>query len=221
VTVEFVLLTIGAYLFGSVPAAYLAARCAHGVDIRQYGSGNVGVGNLWQMTSKRVAVPVIIFDLGKGAAMVWTAQLLGMGDVQQVVVGIATVVGHNWPVFLRFSGGRGVLTTLGVIFMLMPWGIVAFLAFCTLALILRSTPVPVLLGMAAQPVVSWLTGKPLAVTIGMMVILLIIIVRRLTPAKRDDIGPVTTRQLLFNRLFYDRDIADRGKWLHHAPDDTT
>ncbi|GAH54098.1 unnamed protein product, partial [marine sediment metagenome] len=113
--IEFGLLTLGAYLLGSVPAAYLAARWFRGIDIRQYGDGNVGASNLLRLTSKRIAIPVVIFDLGKGALMVWMAQLLGLDTTQQVTVGLAAVIGHNWPVFLRFNGGRGIFTSLGVI----------------------------------------------------------------------------------------------------------
>jgi glycerol-3-phosphate acyltransferase PlsY len=113
VSIEFVLLLLGAYLLGSVPAAYLAARWSRGIDIRQYGSGNIGVSNLWRSTSKWLAMPVIIFDFGKGMLLVWIAQLLGLGIDQQVAIGLAAIIGHNWPVFLRFSGGRGLLTTLG------------------------------------------------------------------------------------------------------------
>ena len=69
------LLLIGAYLLGSVPATYLVARVSHGVDIRHYGSGNVGVGNLWRMTSKWLTVPAIIIDLGKGIIPVWVAYM--------------------------------------------------------------------------------------------------------------------------------------------------
>jgi glycerol-3-phosphate acyltransferase PlsY len=121
VTVQFLLLIIAAYLLGSVPAAYLAARWTRGIDIRKHGSGNVGASNLLRLNARWLAVAVTIFDLGKGALMVWAAQLVGMGTVQQVAVGMAAIIGHNWPVFLRFSGGRGILTTLGVIAILVPW----------------------------------------------------------------------------------------------------
>ena len=65
--IKFVLLMLGAYLFGSVPAAYLVAKLTRGIDIRKYGSGNVGASNVSAVVSKPWAVPVIIFDIGKGA----------------------------------------------------------------------------------------------------------------------------------------------------------
>jgi len=98
---------VGAYLLGSVPSAYLAGKWSRGIDIRQYGSGNVGATNLLRFTSKRVALPVIIFDSAKGMIMLAVAWQLGLGVTEQLVVGIAAVVGHNWPVFwLPSATGR-------------------------------------------------------------------------------------------------------------------
>ena len=120
-SIQFISLILASYLLGSVPAAYLAARLSRGIDIRLYGSGNVGFSNLAKFTSKTVAIPVFVFDLAKGMAMVLLARLLGLGTVQQVIIGLAAIIGHNWSVFLRFSGGRGILTALGVILVLAPW----------------------------------------------------------------------------------------------------
>ncbi|MFC1929191.1 glycerol-3-phosphate acyltransferase, partial [Chloroflexota bacterium] len=119
--IEFVLLILGAYLLGSVPTAYLIARWRRGIDIRQYGSGNVGAANVLATVSKRWSIPVTIFDIGKGALTVWVAKLL-FPDIPayQITAGIITIIGHSWPIFLRFKGGRGVFTTLGVITMLSP-----------------------------------------------------------------------------------------------------
>ena len=74
-SVEFILLVIGAYLLGSVPAAYIIARWRRGIDIREYGSGNVGAANVLAAVSKWWSIPVTIFDIGKGVLTVWIAQL--------------------------------------------------------------------------------------------------------------------------------------------------
>lgn len=218
-TREFILLVIGSYLLGSVPSAYLAARLSRGIDIRKYGTGNVGLGNLWEMVSHRVAVPVIIYDLGKGIAMVWTARLLGMDIDHQVFAGMAAVIGHDWPIFLRFSGGRGILTSLGVVMVLLPWGILVFAALAALTLLLRSSPLPVLLGMAALPLASWLAGEPMAITYGFLVMLIIVVIRRLT-ASRPAV-PISKRELIINRLLFDRDIRGREEWLYRIPDEAS
>ena len=76
-------------------------------DIRQYGSGSAGASNVISNFSKRIGILMAIFDFGKGTLMVFIARLLGMDIVQQAAIGIAVIIGHNWPVFLRFNAGRG------------------------------------------------------------------------------------------------------------------
>ena len=217
--VEFGLLTLGAYLLGSVPAAYLAARWSRGIDIRQCGDGNVGATNLMRLTSKRIGIPVIIFDVGKGALMIWAAQLLGLDITQQVTVGLAAIVGHNWPVFLRFNGGRGIFTSLGVIFILVPWlGLIALIIAYGMAPF-RQLALGTIIALASLPIFSWflpqLFGieKPLPITLGFVAIFLLAVIRRLTAPRTIFTASVTRRQLLVNRLLFDRDIRDRETWI--------
>ena len=221
--VEFGLLTLGAYLLGSVPAAYLAARWSRGIDIRQCGDGNVGSTNLMRLTSKRVAIPVVIFDLGKGALMVWIAQLLGLDITQQAVVGLAAIIGHNWPVFLRFNGGRGILTTLGVISILVPWlGLIVLVIAYGLAPF-HQLAVGVFLAVIFAPIAAWFLSQPLGVTdrlplaLGFLAIFLIVVIRRLTAPRTVFTASVTQGQLLVNRLLFDRDIRDRQAWIKQRP----
>jgi len=216
-----VLLIVGAYLLGSVPAAYLATKLSRGVDLRQYGSGNVGVANLFKLTSKRVAIPIIIFDLAKGALMVWATQLIGLGIAQQVTVGLAAIIGHNWPVFLRFNGGRGLLTILGIALILplinnlVPWGIVVFLAIAGIGLfIIHNFPLGVGAGIFAFPLVSWGLSEPLPITLGFLAMFLIMVLRRLTAPRTPFTASVTPGQLLVNRLLFDRDIRDKKAWIN-------
>ncbi len=220
--IEFGLLTLGAYLLGSVPAAYLAARWSRGIDIRQCGDGNVGSTNLMRLTSKRVAIPVVIFDLGKGALMVWIAQLLGLDITQQAVVGVAAVIGHNWPVFLRFNGGRGILTTLGIVFILVPrpWlGLIALTIAYGMAPF-RQLALGTIIAVASLPIFSWflpqLFGieKPLPITLGFVAIILLAVIRRLTTPRTIFTASVTRGQLFVNRLLFDRDIRDRKAWIN-------
>jgi len=220
VAIEFGLLTLGAYLLGSVPAAYLAARWSRGIDIRQCGDGNVGSTNLMRLTSKRVAIPVVIFDLGKGALMVWIAQLLGLDITQQAVVGVAAVIGHNWPVFLRFNGGRGILTSLGVISILAPWlGLIVLVIAYGLAPF-HQLAVGVFLAVIFAPIAAWFLSQPLGVTdrlplaLGFLAIFLIVVIRRLTAPRTIFTASVTPGQLFVNRLLFDRDIRDRKAWIN-------
>ena len=115
--IKFAILVIASYLLGAVPSSYLAAR-SRGIDLRKQGTHQVGGGNLWRTTSRKLGLFVGIFDFFKGMLMVLIAWRLGLDAGQQLAVGLAAVVGHNWPVFLRFHGGRGVATSLGIIIIL-------------------------------------------------------------------------------------------------------
>ncbi len=217
--IEFVLLSIAAYLLGSVPAAYLVAKWSRGIDIRQYGTGNVGASNVLSVTSKWLAIPVTIFDIGKGALAIWIAQLLGLGAAQQVTVGIITVIGHNWPVFLRFQGGRGIFTTLGVITMLSPWlGLIITVIAYSMAPF-RQLALGVFLALASVPIFSWFlpqlldVEERLPITLGFLVLFLVAVAKRLAVPRTPLSKSVPRGQLFINRLLFDRDIRDRKAWL--------
>ena len=226
-SIEFIFLIIGAYLLGSVPFAYLVAKWSRGIDIRQYGSGNIGAANVIRSTSKWLGIPVIILDLGKGMVMVGGAYLVGLDITQQVIVGLAAIIGHNWSVFLRFSGGRGVLTTLGIVLILpvinminnrVPWEIVVFLAIMAVAwLIIHNIPLGIAAGIAALPLVSWGFSEPLPLTLGYLAMFLLLVIKRLVARQATGAIPISRTQLLLNRLLFDRDIRDRKAWIHRTP----
>lgn len=224
--IEFALLVLASYLLGSIPAAYIAARLSRGIDIRQYGSGNVGLANLWRLAPRWLSITVFIFDLAKGMAPVYIAQVINLPVYQQVIIGLAVIGGHNWPVFLGFSGGRGILTTMGVVLILMPWGVAIFLAILSFTILVKSTPLPVLAGIAALPLASWFFSQPLGVeeplpvTLGFLAIFLIIVIRRLTARQTTAIS-TGKKQLLLNRLLFDRDIRDKEAWVHRVPSESS
>jgi len=225
VAIELGLLTLGAYLVGSIPAAYLAARWSRGIDIRKYGDGNVGATNLMRLTSRWTAIPVVIFDLGKGALMVWIARRLGLDAIPQVVVGLAAVIGHNWPVFLRFNGGRGIFTSLGVFSILVPWlGLISLVIAYGLAPF-HQLSIGVLLAVLFAPAAAWFLSQPLGIgvadklpiALGFLAIFLIVVIRRLTAPRTKFTASVSTGRLLLNRLLFDRDIRDRKAWVEQRP----
>ena len=215
----FILLVLAAYLLGSVPAAYLVAKWSRGIDIRQYGSGNVGAANVLAVVSKRWSIPVTLFDVGKGALTVWVAQLLELGAAQQVTVGIVTIIGHNWSIFLRFQGGRGVFTSLGVIAML-SWklGLIILVMPYTLAP-LRQVSLGVFCALVSLPIFSWFLSQPLdieerlPITLGLVALALIALSKRLLAPRTALSESVRPLQLFFNRLLFDRDIRDREAWI--------
>lgn len=218
--ITWIVLIIGSYLVGSVPSSYLAAR-SRGIDLRKHGTQQVGGGNLWRTTSRTLGLIVGIFDFFKGMLMVLIAWRLGMDAGQQLAVGLAAVVGHNWPVFLRFHGGRGIATSIGIILILpainevTPWPTVAFMVILIGGTVtLRSTPIPILVGMILLPVISAIFREHLSVTMGFLALMLVIVIKRLTAQPATEARNIGMGRLLTNRLLFDRDIGDRKAWVH-------
>jgi len=103
------------YLLGSVSFSILIARYVKGIDIRQHGSGNAGATNTLRVLGKGPAIFVFLLDIAKGIAAVWLGYWLGSGDIWvPILCGLAAVTGHNWPIWFRFKGGKGIATTIGV-----------------------------------------------------------------------------------------------------------
>ena len=115
------------YLIGSVPAGYLAG-CIAGIDIRKVGSGNIGATNVLRILGKRYGYPVFLFDFLKGVAAVEMSILIfdiyhpaASRELYGILGGVSSVIGHSYPVWLNFKGGKGVATTAGVVFALIPF----------------------------------------------------------------------------------------------------
>jgi glycerol-3-phosphate acyltransferase PlsY len=122
------------YLLGSIPTAYVAGRLSRGSDIRRLGDGNMGAQNAFRQLGPAIGILVGLIDAAKGAIAVLLAQALGMPQSVVFVTGGAAVIGHNWPFLLRFRGGRGEATTIGILMVLVtaPMLIAALPAIATL-----------------------------------------------------------------------------------------
>lgn len=114
---KFVLGVICSYLLGSIPTAFIYGKMSKGIDIRQHGSGNVGATNVFRVLGKGPGILVLILDILKGAAAVTVIpRLLGIeGTIPKVILALVVVSGHNWTIFLRFKGGKGIAATLGAL----------------------------------------------------------------------------------------------------------
>lgn len=108
-----------AYLIGSIPTAYLAGRLRGG-DIRRLGDGNVGAANAYHVLGAKTGILVFLLDTAKGALAIFIAQRFAAPQAVVLASGAAAVAGHNWPVWLRFRGGRGESTTIGVLYSVVP-----------------------------------------------------------------------------------------------------
>ena len=109
------MIAIFGYLLGSIPTAYIAGRLIKGKDIRQIGDGNMGAQNAFHQLGARTGIIVGFLDAAKGTLVVLVAQAANIHQLLILLVGIAAVAGHNWPLFLGFRGGRGESSTIGVL----------------------------------------------------------------------------------------------------------
>ena len=214
-------LYIFSYLVGAIPTAYLIARLVKRVDLRRYGSGNVGALNLFHHVGRKWVVPLGLFEvLIKGALPVLTGHyLLGLERASGwlMVAPLLAITGNNWSVFLRFQGGRGIAVASGTLLALST--IILVIAFVVAVggwAITRSSGVWVLVALVLLP--AWAGFiDPLAVSLYCVGLLALVVLKRLvsnwTPLPED----IPRRKVLLNRLLRDRDVDDRAQWMARVP----
>ena len=155
---------IAAYLIGSVPFAFLLSRRWGAADLRRVGSGNLGAANVLRSSGLTAGLLVAILDIAKGAASVLLAERLSAGTAVPAAAGFAAMVGHVYPIWLRFRGGKGVATACGAFSVLTPLAVLpALVIFLTAASITKYISVGSLLASLALPPVAYATGSPGAV----------------------------------------------------------
>ena len=165
------LIVVLGYFLGSIPIAYIAGRLLKGKDIRQMGDGNMGARNAFFELGPKVGVAIGIADAGKGALAILIAQAAGISQVAVLLTGATAVIGHNWPIFLGFRGGRGESTTMGVLLTLIPQPMAMVAGLALLVLLIRRK---VILASAFMfiplPLVCWwlgISGILIAYSIGL------------------------------------------------------
>jgi glycerol-3-phosphate acyltransferase PlsY len=127
---------LASYVLGAIPTSYLVVRLVKGEDLRRMGSGNLGATNLYRVLGLKYAIPVALFDVGKGAVPVLVfAPQAGGTDLLALLFGITAVLGHMFSVFVGFRGGKGVATGAGVVLGLAPWALLAGLVVWVLTLV--------------------------------------------------------------------------------------
>ena len=155
------LIVVLGYLLGSIPTALIAGRIFKKVDIRQVGDGNMGAANAFRQLGAKIGVAVGIIDAGKGALAILIAQLANLSQVTVLLAGAAAVIGHNWPIFLRFRGGRGESTTIGVLLTTITQPMLILAAPTILALIIfRNVIIASAVLFVPLPLVCWGLGVP-------------------------------------------------------------
>jgi glycerol-3-phosphate acyltransferase PlsY len=177
-------LVVAAYLIGSIPFALILARRLGTRDLRRIGSGNLGAANVLRTSGIRAGVTVMLLDIAKGAGSVMLVQRFDGGAVT-AAAGLAAIVGHVFPVWLRFRGGKGVATACGVFSVLTPLAVGPALAvFLSGVWITRYISVGSILASVALPPVAYATGSPPAVFAAALIASGLIVVRHRTNLRR-------------------------------------
>ena len=184
-TVSTSIALLAGYLLGSIPFAYLLARRHRGIDLREAGSGNVGAANLLRTTTRKIGVSTMALDVAKGVASDLVARQIDPGATGPAVAGIAAVLGHIYPVWLGFRGGKGVATTAGVFSILAPQAAaVATLIFLFLVWWTRYISLGSVAGSIMLAPVAYLTGAPEVAVIAAVIVAAIVTHRHRSNLRR-------------------------------------
>ena len=227
--IQSLLLIAGGYLLGSVSSTYLIGRWLGGKDLRQYGSGSLSGSMVYEHVGRWAIVPVILYDVLKATVPALVALWLDLGVPVAAVAGLAATVGHNWPLFTRFYGGRGLAAFAGVWLALFPPGVLSMAGFMgvgwrlgdsapflypcllTMPLLARLFQGPKMLG-------PFLLGSPELVGQLAGAMILIALMKRLEANRRPLPPPGPERlKVLLRRAFLDRDIASHEEWIRQEP----
>ena len=165
-----------AYLIGSIPWGLILTRRAGLGDIREIGSGNIGATNVLRTGNKRIAALTLLLDAVKGALVVLIARRFG--PEMTAACAIAVVVGHVFPVWLRFNGGKGVATTAGVLLAYAwPVGLAVLGTWLVVALVTRYSSVAALTAAVLAPLYAWLLSGQDLMTAATLIIVLLVVLR--------------------------------------------
>ena len=207
------------YLVGAVPTAYVMARWVKGIDIRTHGSGNVGASNIGRHVGRNYGILVGIFDIFvKGVAPVLVVRALGQDLPYQALAGAGSIVGHNWSIYLKFSGGRGMTVIAGSILVL-AWKEFIALAVVTLVgwAIFRSIALWMGIGLVLLPLWALLFREPAEFVAYTAVAIILTILKRLLSNPGSELPDLRWRDKVLPRLLYDRDIMKKSDWVKRSP----
>lgn len=202
---KLILITLVGYLIGSIPFGLIVTRLVKGVDIREFGSGNIGATNAYRVMGFGMGLLVALLDIGKGAVAVYIAKFYSVSHYGEevalfiLVVGIAAIAGHNLSIFLKFKGGRGVATSVGVLgnLALLPIVITALL-WITIILITKYVSLASITGAVAVPILMLLFSKPTEYVVFCLLISAFVIyshrpnIKRLLNGNENKVGWYTT-----------------------------
>jgi glycerol-3-phosphate acyltransferase PlsY len=173
--VKLAFLSLAAFLIGSIPIGQIIAR-TRGIDLQKVGSGNIGATNVLRTTGKLPALLTLIGDYAKGMAVILLVRFFDVGIVHQGVMGIIAVLGHNFSIFLKFKGGKGVATSLGVLSIYAPLAaLVTVILWLVTVALTRYSSLGAVISFCSLPFTIFLfdTKEKLPIAIIMSIILLV------------------------------------------------
>jgi glycerol-3-phosphate acyltransferase PlsY len=182
--VKTALVLIFAYIIGSVPFALIVGRLAGGVDVRNYGSGNLGGTNAFRVLGWKVGIPVILVDILKGSLATYLGLRLG-GETVGILAGLTAAIGHCYPLFAGFKGGKGVAVGAGVYFVLAPKVIIlATIMFVLTLVISRYVSLSSMVGALTVGVATFLDNNSYFLIILSWLLVIFVIYRHRSNIKR-------------------------------------
>jgi len=192
------LMALGAYLIGSLSFAVIVSRLFGLADPRSYGSGNPGATNVLRSGNKGAAILTLVFDALKGYIPVMLAVKAGLSDAQITTIGLGAFLGHLWPVFFKFEGGKGVATAAGVLLGFSPsLGGLVLLVWLGMAVVFRYSSLAALTASLAAPVIQVILGGVGPQTVGVVVMSALLIwrheanIRKLLAGQESKLGQKT------------------------------
>lgn len=212
-----------AYLLGSISSAYIITRILTGKDIRTLGGGNAGANNVYQEVGLIPAIGVGVFDILKGGAAMFITRLL-VDDLSTRVVnaplevqsyimaaGLAVVAGHIWPIFLKFRGGNGLATTIGVLAVIMTTELLIAIAIILILVMITRNPIlSVNISLVSVPLSTWLLDKPWIFILFAFALIIMMIINFI-PTARDALVKAGGTDKLFADLFRRNKAGNKEK----------
>ncbi|AKG53676.1 acyl-phosphate:glycerol-3-phosphate O-acyltransferase PlsY [Dehalogenimonas sp. WBC-2] len=204
-TLAIILALLAAYIVGSFPLAYLIGRWIKGFDIRKVGSHNMGTMNTFYQVGFWPGMLVLAADIGKGALAVAIARALETPQLVELAAGLVAVLGHVFPVWLKFKGGKGGATCIGILAFLMPWGIPFYVAaFGIFLLITRFPTLSYSVAFVSFGFIAWLVYHSPLYIIYTVVLLLIPGLQYIMRAKQIGERSTSFRDAVFRKSIRDR-----------------
>lgn len=181
---KIIIVSVLSYIIGNISVSYLIAKYAAGIDIRKYGSGNAGATNVLRTLGKKAGVAAFLGDALKGVIAVVLGRLIA-GEDGQIFAGLFVVIGHNWPIFLNFKGGKGIATTIGVMTAINPYIVAAIVPIgIVIIIITKYVSLASIMGMIIFPITMLFTHQNIKLVLFSFILSIMALYRHRTNIKK-------------------------------------